>query len=328
MLIANYTLSSMVSRASFNEYDYNTIVTVDTAKEESTIRDFVADHLAIKSYYVIRGHLAYFDDAMVNRAELHVYDFEDYNGKMKERISDELSVDRPYMYILGLTPGSDVDLYINNPLERVTLSLSNQPEYRSPFPDTRYAIAVSSEGIGVLPDEIYISFFLNASNHERGLLNDLVAGNQGMLITTAEDNIETEISAISDYKYIFDLMTLFFIICIFTVVLSGNVITYISRMKEFCIYYGLGATLGDIKKITAIENVILLIMGIAYGVVISYAFLATIAQTLKVALGMDYVILLSLAMAFSFMAAMAVFIAFKVLPYKSLNNILGDSGRT
>ena len=324
MVIANYSLGSMVSKASFKTYDYNIIITTDI-ENENMAKQFIDNNLASRNYYIIRGYYAHFNDSM--GAELHVYDFANYEGKMKAYIDNKLSAIPYYIGTFELTPGSGIELYVANSPKPVNLIVSDLPEYSSPFPEPRYAMAISSEGIELTDEAYFSSYFLNILSHEKALLFDFIKDNHGMFITNTEDNIEAELGAIRDYKYIFDIMTLFFIVCTFAVLLSSDIVTYLNRMKEFCIFYSLGATLNDIKKIISIENAVILIIGVIYGIIVSHLSLAAISHSLRLLLEMDNIVILLISIMFLLITMLAVFIVLKILPYKSLNDILRDTGR-
>lgn len=299
LLMANYSLYLSANDASILEHDYNVEVEV-TEDMEDAFNKFITNELKVNNFYIINEYAIDFKELYIN---FDVYDFRNYDGVMNEKIGKKISVSNYIRSLYGINEDDTITLSIQEDLEPISFKVGKEP-YKAPFPGgPRQGTAIVKEAVPYLTEKAdTIAYFFNLTNTEEQMLRDYAEDYGGLQVISTEEAIEARLGEIMDYRYIFGLMTFYFLICTFVTVLSSSIVTYIDRKKEFCVFKVYGATDRTLKKMILFENFCYILIAIIYGnLIISYC-MEYISTILNLEIYKDNFLMLLLGISFIFIA--------------------------
>lgn len=262
--------------------DYNVKISIVNDKNLN-VEQFLEKE-RVENYYMIYAYRAKYENTLF---ELQVFDFDHYNGIMQEKISDQISVTSYFHKSCGLEPGSGICINIKDS-DVSDIFLVGDISYSAAFMGGRSrAMAITKEGIELtgIPDRT--TYFVNLSKAQKESLKEYAAEEPELMVSYAEDIVSNATSGMSDCIIIFNIISVNFFIVTIIVVLSGAIITYLERTKEFYIYFVYGATRNVLHRIMLIENIVIAMVGTICGTFISYSLFPVFSGMVGLELRMD-----------------------------------------
>lgn len=301
--------SGHLSRAAdtdiLHQGDYNVKISIVNDKNLYVEQFLEREH--VENYYMIYAYRAKYENTLF---ELQIFDFDHYNGIMLEKISDQMNVTGYFHKSYGLEPGSDICINIKESDVLVPLVVGDI-SYSAAFMGGRSrAMAITKEGMELtgIPDRT--TYFVNLSKEQKESLKEYVAKEPELMVSYAEDIVSNATSGMSDCIIIFNIISANFFIVTIIVVLSGALITYLERTKEFYIYFVYGATRNVLHRIMLIENLVIAMVGTICGAFISYSLFPVFSGMTGLELRMNIRWLMILTGIFGFMSMMVT----KIVP--------------
>ena len=321
LILANFSLNALASDASISQFDYNVEVEV-TNQGRDRFADYINNQISINHYYVVNAYAIDFEDLHV---EFDVYDFDNYEGNMSQKIGKNVAVSNYIKSQCKIREEDTINVLLRQDSDCLSFGVCSE-DYIAPFPGgPRVAMAVSKGAVSDLPEEAeVIAYFFYINGTEEKNLREYARETEEIRVISAEDIIESKLSEIMDYRYMFKLMTVYFFVCTITVTLSSSVVTYINRQKEFYIYYYLGASKKKVRNIIYYENMVIILIGILFGIIISNFSLEYVSTIFELELHSDYRLFTVLLFLFLIMPFIITKLVIKMIFSKSAGELLKD----
>lgn len=314
-ILISGSLNSLTTSNIMQQCDYN--VKISTNVNKVKIEQFLnKEH--ITNFYMIYAYSAQYENTLL---ELQVFDFDNYEGIMKNKISNKINVAEHFSENYGLKSNSVININIKNINTFHTFTIGDNSYNASFMGGQSRAMALSKEGIDFVGEPDRFIYFLNLSKAQRTALNGYIKEQSNILVSDINDIISNATSTIRDCKSMYNIIAIVFFAATFIVILSCTILTYFNRVMEFSIYFTFGANRKHLQKIMLLENITIVTIGTICGTFISYSLFKVISQSLGYQLHMDYLVVVALIIILVLMATVATTIVSKLINIENSNQV-------